>query len=861
MVNAYGSSGQSFIENAYIIEFDEMPTSHLQHHHHQRRRTSFYDDLQYQNISHQVRQEFQFINAVSLSFATDQDVDLFMKTAKGIKRTWPVRVVSTPNVEFSTAIQTNVASALFEFYNTTGVNRVHEEFNLRGKGIKVGIIDTGVDYTHPALGGCFGPGCRVAFGYDFVGDEYNGENDATPDPDPRDICNGHGTHVAGIVGAKDLVKNFTGVAPEATLGAYRIFGCAGSSADDIIMKAMERAYLDGMDIINLSLGDNGWPKSPASLLADKLALLGMAVCAAAGNEGEKGIFEVGAPSLGRHAISIASVDNSMVLAHSIKLGDTNFGYTTTSGKAFDVEDTDIVPVSTKFSSENDGCNPIDINLKDKVALIARGGCVFAVKVRHAQEAGAVAALIYNNVFGLLTPSAQDHDISIPYGGLSQEDGKTLFDNAMRAQDGNKYTFLKNEMGFNTPTAGWISSFSSWGLGPDLSIKPDITAPGGLIYSTYPVTLGSYATLSGTSMSSPFVAGIVALLHQSRGNGRSFPPDELRTRLINNAHPVKVVDSSVPESVARQGGGLIDVYQALKSTTSISPEHLRLNDASYGNPNNEYTFTIMNKDRMEMEYTISHVSSATVQGYEPGANGQPIVPLAKPKSFSRHEADATINIPTPMIKIRPNESVNVTVQITPPSGSNVPSIYSGYLLIEKDNGKESLYLPYAGLTTKMSAIPVLLMNDSMPFMMGDRVHRETPGFLSFQMSLASELVMVMVADANNGTKTYGWIPGGYSNFVGRNDLRNPADVYTLQWFGTVVTVREMALNDLSSVSSRFHPYTFAASLESMKKPMMNVGEPLPPGEYRLKIMALRAFGDEHNIQHYDIWTSSPIMVDG
>lgn len=91
------------------------------------------------------------------------------------------------------------------------------------------------------------------------------------------------------------------------------------------MKAMEKAYLDGMDVINMSLGDNGWPGSPSSVLADKLSLLGMAVCAAAGNEGEKGIFEVGAPSLGRHAISIASVDNSMILAHSIQLGDNHYG--------------------------------------------------------------------------------------------------------------------------------------------------------------------------------------------------------------------------------------------------------------------------------------------------------------------------------------------------------------------------------------------------------------------------------------------------------------------------------------------------------------------------------------------------------
>lgn len=196
---------------------------------------------------------------------------------------------------------------------------------MTGKGIRVGIIDTGVDYMHPALGGCFGENCRVAYGYDFVGDEYDGENDPQPDSDPRDTCNGHGTHVTGIIGAKDTEANFTGVAPEVTFGAYRIFGCSGSSSDDMIMKAMERAYLDGMDVINLSLGNVGWPDSPVSILADQLALKGLIVSAAAGNEGEKGVFQVGAPSLGRHALSVASIDNTHVLSHVIKVADSMFG--------------------------------------------------------------------------------------------------------------------------------------------------------------------------------------------------------------------------------------------------------------------------------------------------------------------------------------------------------------------------------------------------------------------------------------------------------------------------------------------------------------------------------------------------------
>lgn len=122
-----------------------------------------------------------------------------------------------------------------------------------------------------------------------------------------------------------LIAYLAHVVSIVTFGAYRIFGCSGSSADDVIMKAMEQAYYDGMDVINLSLGDLGWADSPASVLADVLTLKGMMVVAAAGNEGDKGMFQVGAPSLGRHALSVASTDNSITLAHPIRYNDFQVG--------------------------------------------------------------------------------------------------------------------------------------------------------------------------------------------------------------------------------------------------------------------------------------------------------------------------------------------------------------------------------------------------------------------------------------------------------------------------------------------------------------------------------------------------------
>src|SRR5213075_1592787 len=143
-----------------------------------------------------------------------------------------------------------------------------------------------------------GPGCRVAFGTDLVGDAYNA-NDAdpiiTPDNDPDD-CAGHGTHVAGIIGANGAVK---GVAPGVTFGAYRVFGCVGSTSDDVMIAAMERALADGMQVLNMSIGSAyEWPNAPTAMAASRLVNKGMVVVAAIGNDGASGLYSASAPGLG-----------------------------------------------------------------------------------------------------------------------------------------------------------------------------------------------------------------------------------------------------------------------------------------------------------------------------------------------------------------------------------------------------------------------------------------------------------------------------------------------------------------------------------------------------------------------------------
>ena len=232
-----------------------------------------------------------------------------------VKAVYPVQ---THGIPVTTKVSPDLATALA----MTGADIAQNELGLTGDGIKVAVMDTGIDYDHPDLGAGFGPGKRVVTGWDFVGDAYNADPTSpsfnpvpTPDPNPDD-CNGHGTHVAGIVGAKGAV---TGVAPGVTFGAYRVFGCQGSVTDDIMIAAMERILADDMDVLNMSIGDafNNWPGSPTAAASDRLVKKGIVVVASIGNSGANGLYAAGAPGVGDDVIGVASFENSHVATDDV----------------------------------------------------------------------------------------------------------------------------------------------------------------------------------------------------------------------------------------------------------------------------------------------------------------------------------------------------------------------------------------------------------------------------------------------------------------------------------------------------------------------------------------------------------------
>jgi minor extracellular serine protease Vpr len=622
----------------------------------------------------------------------------------GVARVWPVATERLPASAADGGETIDLATAV----QMTGADYVQNTLGFTGKNIKVAVMDTGIDYDNPDLGGCFGDSCRVFTGWDFVGDDFNADPasleydpTAVPDADPDD-CNGHGTHVAGIVGARGAV---TGVAPDVRFGAYRVFGCEGSTTADIMLAAMERALADHMDVLNMSIGSAfQWPQYPTAVAADRLVRKhGIVVVASIGNSGTSGLYAAGAPGLGEHVIGVASFDNSHVLLpyFTATPDGRKFGYNQATG-APSIPVTGSLPLTRTGTSASaaDACTALPAgSLAGKVALIRRGTCTFNVKAINAQNAGAAAVLIYNNAPGIQSITvAGPPNVLIPVASISKEDGDLL--DSRLASGVVSITWTSDQDKFPSATGGLVSSFSSYGLSPDLSLKPDIGAPGGNIYSTLPLEQGGHGVLSGTSMSSPHVAGAVALLLQAiPKNLRELNPGGVRGLLQNSAEPHLWFGNptlGLLDNVQRQGAGMLDIRATIEAGASIAPSKLALGESQSGPATR--TLTISDRkgpngatDDNGITYTFSH---------------QPALALGNTTfAPSFFVSSATVVFSAPSVSVKRNKSASVNVTITAPAGLQDRGTYGGYIVISGDDGSVNR-VPYSGFKGDYQSIPVL-----------------------------------------------------------------------------------------------------------------------------------------------------------
>jgi minor extracellular serine protease Vpr len=629
-----------------------------------------------------------------ISVNADAETAQVLRKLDGVVSVHPVGIVELAPTEMSNEPELIHALAM------TGADVAQSELGLDGTGVKVGVMDTGTDYDNPALGGCFGSGCRVTTGWDFVGDRFNASGSGGaliphPDADPDD-CQGHGTHVSGIVGANGTVEGVAlkGVAPGVTFGAYRVFGCDGSTTEDIMIAAMERAQADGMDIVNMSIGDAfAWDTEPFAQAMNAAVAEGTVVVISAGNSGTNGLYSLSSAGNAADVIGVAAIDNSHVELRTFTAepDDASFGYIQAAASP-DAPTSGTMPLTRTgtTTTADDACAPLPAgSLTGKVALIRRGTCTFHIKTLNAQNAGAIGAVLYNNVAGQFAATvAGSTPITIPVVSVSDTDGAILAGRIPTAlTDTVDITWTEELETFVNLTAGQPSSFTSWGLAPSLGFKPDIAAPGGLIKSTYPLEQGGFATISGTSMAAPHVSGAAALFLEEHGETN---PLLLREILQNNAVPSNLPppNAALVTPAHRQGAGTLQIDDAILATTRVSPGKLALGE---GNGPHMHTLTISNSGPSAVTYGVAHQPAVgtSANTFAPGLIG----------NF------ATAGFSAPSVTVPAGGSATVGVTITP-NAAAPRTIYGGYVRLTPQGGGAPLRVPYAGFTGDYQTIQVL-----------------------------------------------------------------------------------------------------------------------------------------------------------
>ncbi|KAF9910497.1 hypothetical protein EC991_006314 [Linnemannia zychae] len=705
------SSTRQLVHKTYIVEYDD----HVSHSH-------FASTLKRRQIDVDVRKEYEIFNGAAITILSDNHNGKHLASLSGVKNVWPVRTYSLPHIRnpIEPFADGAIKAAAVSNHNSTGVNVLHDNFNLTGTGIKVGVLDSGVDYTHPvfaippATKGCFAVNsatCKFTKGWDFVGDAYNGESKPVPGPDPMDR-HGHGTHVAGIIGGNALSPTIVpkpsapwiGVAPGVTFGIYKVIGKAGMTTTEVLLSAMEMAFKDGMDIINMSLGGgSAYKEGPEAKLAETLTANGMVVIAAAGNEGSDGVWMVSDLGLGDSTTSAASFDGAFATYNYFTYGGVNYPYlsslvfASTTGPS-----AGIIPIlSTLDGSLSSGCNPAfysTLDLKGKYALVkySPGECDSKIRQAAFQAAGAVGFLVQTlqgDFVGFVATAAY------PIAAVDYDSGLALIA-AWKANPASAFAWsgaLTSE--FPNPDGGGPSAFSSYGLDGELRSKPDFGAPGGKILSAYPLSEGGYSVLSGTSMATPYIVGANALFMESK---KTKPLGvEIRKVFKNTATFARGSSSSIVSSALKQGSGLINVLNAIQVTSSITPDHIDLLDTV--NFKSTIDITITNSGAAAETYTLSHVPADTLNFYykanDPFPQGKPLV--------SKDQASVTFG--SGQVQVAAGQSATVTLTFTEPASGDATQfpLYSGYIVATPATaGGIAVHVPYAGLKGDVSKVPMM-----------------------------------------------------------------------------------------------------------------------------------------------------------
>ncbi|MCM3618790.1 S8 family serine peptidase [Sutcliffiella horikoshii] len=523
------------------------------------------------------------------------------------------------------------------------------DLGYTGAGVTVAIIDTGVDYTHPDLAPNFGE----YLGWDFVDNDADPQE--TPRGDPRGAETTHGSHVAGTVAANGQIK---GVAPDATLLAYRVLGPGGSGSTENVVAAIERAVLDGADVMNLSLGNSlNAPDWATSIALDQAMAEGVVAVTSNGNSGPNN-WTVGSPGTSREAISVGATQLPYNVFTAATTSSDGVSYASSAVQGFPSEEELLALNGQDFELVDVGFGaPEEFAGKDltgKIALISRGaGIPFVDKATEAKKAGAIGAILYNNVAGAM-PLIPGMDV--PTIMLSQADGEAL---KAKAAD----ETVSFDIAFSERVGETMADFSSRGPVVDTwMIKPDVSAPGVNIVSTVPTfdpaNPHGYGAKQGTSMASPHVAGAAAVILQANPDWGVY---EVKSALMNTAE--KMINPATGEEYAHntQGAGSIRVVDALQAETLVNPGSYSFGvfDKKKGKQVERQQFEIQNLSKKAKKYNMEFVF--------------------------KNEVGKHVKVTTSKnLKVNPGKTQKVNVNVQVDAAKLTPGYYEGHLVVSEGN---------------------------------------------------------------------------------------------------------------------------------------------------------------------------------
>lgn len=600
-------------------------------------------------------------------------------------------------------------------YNSTSMVNAIEAWDLdySGEGTIVAIIDTGLKVDHPAFS-TQPDGTRfkqndianfIATGRLYGGSGMNVNqvfysskipfrwNYYTNTYDVSHRASDHGTHVAGIAAGNG--GEIVGVAKDAQIAGMQVFSPSGGASWDVIMRALEDCVVLGVDAANMSLGspcgvETPWNPSYADVL-ERCTAAGVNMAMSAGNEGNAGDNNawgtgagdgsgynlvqnpdygvVGSPSTWPASLSVAAVENSKERSFYVTVNGIDYGYTENADNRHQLAATlgggtyEYVMVPG-FGTEEDFAQ---VDVAGKIAVVSRGETDFTAKAGNAEAAGAIACIVHNNVDGVIYMVAYAGG-GIPHVAISLAAGQAL------AAATDKHITISSETGLiDAIGGGEPTGFSSWGTTPTLGLKPEITAPGGNIYSSTDrgVSGADYQAWDGTSMSAPHVAGGMAVI--TAYVNEMFPnltarekQNMVSTILMSTANPVCDAGGNYA-AVRSQGAGMMNLASAVSTKAYITVagcERPKIEMGDDPSKNGVYTlnFTVHNFGDTELEYVVSPSVLIDDIGILGTYGADPVIVYLEQSLDLVKEGMVTIDKPATVVVPAGGETA-VTVEIT------------------------------------------------------------------------------------------------------------------------------------------------------------------------------------------------------